>query len=203
MISSGFRWVLIAGTVTRASRRGPQRSLHASDLGAAMGLVAPHGTTLYAAPVLTGEKHAMPIRAARVAALVVLLGSALGSAIAPAQAKTIELVDGLKYEDTKLGDGAVAANGLLVSVQYTGWIWKNNAKGAQFDSSRDRGTPIVFTLGVGKVIPGWDEGIAGMKVGGQRTLIIPPELAYGSKGAGGVIPPNATLIFEVELVGVK
>jgi len=89
---------------------------------------------------------------------------------------------------------------LLVSVQYTGWLYKNGNKGAKFDSSLDRNKPITFTLGQKQVIPGWDEGISGMKVGGKRTLIIPPQLAYGATGSGGVIPPNATLIFDVELV---
>jgi len=118
-------------------------------------------------------------------------------------AQTVDLPSGLKYTDTKLGDGATAEKGHVVSVNYTGWLYRNGAKGAQFDSSFDRGKPIDFRLGTQAVIRGWDEGIDGMKVGGKRTLIIPPELAYGSKGAGGVIPPNATLIFEVELVGVK
>jgi FKBP-type peptidyl-prolyl cis-trans isomerase len=119
------------------------------------------------------------------------------------QGKTIELADGLKYTDTKIGDGAEAVKGLLVSVQYTGWLYKNGSKGAQFDSSRDRDKPFAFKLGAGQVIAGWDEGVSGMKIGGQRTLIIPPELAYGAKGAGGVIPPNATLIFDVELINVR
>ena len=126
--------------------------------------------------------------------------------VAPAgaqQGKTVELPDGLKYTDVKVGDGAEAQKGLFVEVQYTGWLYKNGTKGAQFDSSRDRGKPFAFKLGAGQVIPGWDEGVAGMKIGGQRTLIIPPELAYGAKGAGGVIPPNATLMFDVELVSVR
>ena len=111
--------------------------------------------------------------------------------------------DGLKYTDTKPGDGATAAAGNKVSVHYTGWLSKDGAKGAKFDSSVDRGQPFDFTLGAHQVIAGWDEGVAGMKVGGQRTLIIPPELGYGSRGAGGVIPPNATLIFDVELLNVQ
>jgi FKBP-type peptidyl-prolyl cis-trans isomerase FkpA len=114
-----------------------------------------------------------------------------------------ELADGLKYTDTKVGDGAIAAPGHKVVVQYTGWLWKNGEKGAKFDSSRDRGQPFAFQLGAGQVIKGWDEGVAGMKVGGERTLIIPPSLGYGARGAGGVIPPNATLMFDVELVGVQ
>jgi len=107
--------------------------------------------------------------------------------------------------DTKVGKGAEAIAGHDVSVHYTGWLYDEKApghKGAKFDSSRDRGEPFVFSLGAGMVIKGWDEGVAGMKVGGQRTLVIPPELGYGSRGAGGVIPPNATLVFDVELLAV-
>ncbi|MFZ2005487.1 MAG: FKBP-type peptidyl-prolyl cis-trans isomerase [Stellaceae bacterium] len=118
-----------------------------------------------------------------------------------AQPKTTELADGLKYIDTQIGAGDEAKKGNIVSVQYTGWLYtKDGRKGAKFDSSLDRGKPISFTLGQKQVIAGWDEGISGMKVGGKRTLIIPPQLAYGSTGSGGVIPPNATLIFDVELV---
>lgn len=117
--------------------------------------------------------------------------------------QVIEMPDGLKYTDTKLGDGATAAAGNKVSVHYTGWLSKDGAKGAKFDSSVDRGQPFDFTLGAHEVIAGWDEGVAGMKIGGQRTLIIPPELGYGSRGAGGAIPPNATLIFDVELLKVQ
>jgi FKBP-type peptidyl-prolyl cis-trans isomerase len=119
------------------------------------------------------------------------------------EGKTVELADGLKYTDTKVGDGAEAEKGYIVSVQYTGWLYKNGNKGAKFDSSLDRGKPITFKLGNGQVIKGWDEGVSGMKVGGKRTLIIPPNLAYGASGSGGVIPPNATLIFDVELVSAR
>ena len=110
--------------------------------------------------------------------------------------------NGLQITDTKAGTGAEARKGQTVTVHYTGWLFNNGQQGAQFDSSRDRKDPFKFPLGSGMVIKGWDEGVAGMKVGGQRTLIIPPEMGYGVRGAGGVIPPNATLKFDVELLGV-
>jgi len=112
----------------------------------------------------------------------------------------------LKKIEVKQGTGAEAVSGKPVVVHYTGWLYdasKPDQKGAKFDSSRDRGQPFSFPLGGGRVIKGWDEGVAGMKVGGQRTLIIPPAMGYGERGAGGVIPPNATLIFDVELIDVK
>ena len=109
---------------------------------------------------------------------------------------------GLQYEDTVVGEGAQARSGQHVVVHYTGWLWQDGVQGAKFDSSRDRNDPFDFPLGGGYVIQGWDEGVAGMKVGGQRTLIIPPQLGYGARGAGGVIPPNATLKFDVELLEV-
>ena len=112
------------------------------------------------------------------------------------------LPNGLQVADLEIGDGAEAAPGQQVSVHYTGWLYENGAAGAKFDSSKDRGQLFQFGLGAGQVIRGWDEGVAGMKVGGKRQLIIPPELGYGARGAGGVIPPNATLLFEVELHGV-
>ena len=108
---------------------------------------------------------------------------------------------GLRFEDTVTGSGAEAERGNLVSVHYTGWLYTNGVAGAKFDSSKDRGEPFQFSLGGGQVIRGWDEGVAGMKIGGTRHLVIPPELGYGARGAGGVIPPNATLLFEVELLG--
>jgi peptidylprolyl isomerase len=146
----------------------------------------------------------MSIRFAAIAAAIGLVLSVAAPSLAPAQeGKTTELADGLKYTDTKIGDGETAEKGYIVSVHYTGWIYKNGNKGAKFDSSLDRGKPITFKLGNGQVIKGWDEGIAGMKSGGKRTLIIPPSLAYGANGSGGVIPPNATLIFEVELVSAR
>ena len=111
--------------------------------------------------------------------------------------------NGLQITDTKAGTGAEARKGQTVTVHYTGWLYNNGQQGAKFDSSRDRKDPFKFPLGSGMVIKGWDEGVAGMKVGGQRTLIIPPEMGYGARGAGGVIPPNATLKFDVELLGVS
>ena len=110
---------------------------------------------------------------------------------------------GLKYQDAKVGAGAEAQKGKTVVVHYTGWLNKNGEKGTKFDSSVDRGEPFEFPLGAGMVIQGWDEGVAGMKVGGKRTLYIPSKLGYGARGAGGVIPPNADLIFDVELLNVK
>ena len=109
---------------------------------------------------------------------------------------------GLQYIDTVVGEGELAVVGKNVTVHYTGWLFNDGEQGAKFDSSKDRGDPFVFSLGAGMVIKGWDEGVAGMKVGGARTLIIPAALGYGARGAGGVIPPNATLIFDVELLGV-
>jgi FKBP-type peptidyl-prolyl cis-trans isomerase FkpA len=109
---------------------------------------------------------------------------------------------GLQYEDTTTGSGAEAVAGQHVSVHYTGWLYNDGVKGTKFDSSKDRGDPFSFALGAGQVIRGWDEGVQGMRVGGTRVLVIPAQLGYGARGAGGVIPPNATLKFEVELLGV-
>jgi FKBP-type peptidyl-prolyl cis-trans isomerase len=109
-------------------------------------------------------------------------------------------------QDARVGTGAEAVSGRTVTVHYTGWLYdasRPDKKGAKFDSSRDRNEPFSFGLGSGQVIAGWDEGVAGMKVGGQRTLTIPPDKGYGARGAGGVIPPNATLLFDVELLDVK
>jgi peptidylprolyl isomerase len=110
---------------------------------------------------------------------------------------------GLSYEDTQVGDGASPQKGQTCVMHYTGWLWVNGAKGSKFDSSVDRGRPFEFPLGQGRVIKGWDEGVASMRVGSKRTLLIPPELGYGASGAGGVIPPNATLLFEVELLNLR
>jgi FKBP-type peptidyl-prolyl cis-trans isomerase FkpA len=119
------------------------------------------------------------------------------------ESKMIKTPSGLQYEDTKVGTGETATKGQTCVMHYTGWLWENGAKGKKFDSSLDRGAPFSFPLGQGRVIKGWDEGVATMKVGGKRTLLIPPDLGYGARGAAGVIPPNATLIFEVELLEIK
>ena len=110
---------------------------------------------------------------------------------------------GLIYDDKVVGTGTEAKAGQEVSVHYTGWLFYGGERGKKFDSSKDRGDPFEFPLGAGHVIKGWDEGVAGMKVGGTRVLTIPPQLGYGARGAGGVIPPNATLIFEVELLSAS
>ena len=128
--------------------------------------------------------------------------SAKPAAPAPKAAKAPKVIttpSGLKYQILKRGKGAMAKIGQTVSVHYTGWL----TDGTKFDSSVDRGQPFQFSLGAGQVIKGWDEGVAGMKVGEKRKLTIPPDLGYGSAGAGGVIPPNATLVFDVELLGVQ
>jgi FKBP-type peptidyl-prolyl cis-trans isomerase FkpA len=119
--------------------------------------------------------------------------------ISEANPNMITTNSGLQYEDLVIGDGQEAQAGDLVSVHYTGWL----TDGTKFDSSKDRNQPFEFSLGAGMVIRGWDEGVAGMNIGGQRKLTIPANLGYGSRGAGGVIPPNANLVFEVELLGIK
>jgi peptidylprolyl isomerase len=147
----------------------------------------------------------MILKRSACAALALAVLAAL-SPLGPSDAATnqvIEMPNGLKFTDDTTGNGAEAMAGKKVSVHYTGWLSDNGAKGKKFDSSVDRGQPFQFTLGAHQVIVGWDEGVAGMKVGGKRTLVIPPELGYGARGAGGVIPPNATLIFDVELLGVQ
>ena len=118
-----------------------------------------------------------------------------------AMTTTTTTPSGLQYEDTVLGTGAIAKAGQNVKVHYTGWLYNDGVQGAKFDSSKDRGQPFAFSLGAGQVIKGWDEGVQGMSVGGSRRLIIPSELGYGARGAGGVIPPNATLLFEVDFLG--
>lgn len=125
------------------------------------------------------------------------------SVFTEASAEVVSMDSGLKYIDQVVGSGNEAVAGKTVSVHYTGWLYQNETKGQKFDSSVDRGKPFEFPLGAGYVIKGWDEGVAGMKIGGKRTLIIPPDLGYGARGAGAAIPPNATLMFDVELLGVK
>ena len=114
-----------------------------------------------------------------------------------------ETPSGLRYEDTVVGTGASPQTGQTCVMHYTGWLWVDGAKANKFDSSVDRGRPFEFPIGKGRVIKGWDEGVASMQIGGKRTLLIPPELGYGARGAGGVIPANATLIFDVELLGIQ
>jgi FKBP-type peptidyl-prolyl cis-trans isomerase FkpA len=135
------------------------------------------------------------------AALLSACAQAPAASPTPARATATEVTmqDGLKYTDDQIGTGAVATPGKTAVVHYTGWLMD----GTKFDSSRDRNQPFSFALGAGQVIKGWDEGVAGMKVGGKRTLIVPPSLGYGARGAGNVIPPNATLKFEVELLDVR
>jgi peptidylprolyl isomerase len=119
------------------------------------------------------------------------------------ESKMVKTESGLGYEDLVVGTGPSPETGQTCVMHYTGWLWVNEAKGAKFDSSVDRGSPFEFPIGRGRVIKGWDEGVSTMKVGGKRTLLIPPQLGYGDRGAGNVIPPGATLLFEVELLGVK
>ncbi len=130
------------------------------------------------------------------------LSIAMTASAAPADSY-VTTASGLQYHDEAVGTGAEPKSGQTVNVHYTGWLYNGGSKGAKFDSSRDRGKPFSFRLGQGQVIPGWDEGVASMHVGGKRTLILPPDLGYGARGAGGVIPPNATLMFDVELLGIQ
>jgi FKBP-type peptidyl-prolyl cis-trans isomerase len=138
-------------------------------------------------------------------ALLMLAVFAAASA-SPALAQTPStavLPGGTRTTDSKIGSGEMAEPGRMVAVHYTGWLFVDGVKGKKFDSSRDTGQPFIFTLGASEVILGWDEGVAGMKVGGIRTLIVPPQAGYGEAGGGDVIPPNATLLFEVELLAVR
>src|ERR1700744_5185705 len=131
------------------------------------------------------------------AAGLAALATAFGGRVALAQTgKTMTTPSGLQITDTKVGTGATPKQGQTCVMHYTGWLYEDGAKGKKFDSSVDRGQPFEFPIGMKRVIAGWDEGVATMKVGGKRTLIIPPQLGYGARGAGGVIPPNATLIFD-------
>jgi peptidylprolyl isomerase len=124
-------------------------------------------------------------------------------AVAQTKGASVTTSSGLQMTDTVVGTGASPKTGQTCVMHYTGWLYENGVKGKKFDSSLDRGQPFEFPIGTGRVIKGWDEGVASMKVGGKRTLIIPPTLGYGARGAGGVIPPNATLMFDVELLGLK
>jgi peptidylprolyl isomerase len=150
-----------------------------------------------------------PRAGARSALSLVIMGTviiamgAITAATAQTPGRTMTTASGLKITDTTVGTGATPKAGQTCVMHYTGWLYENGTKGKKFDSSVDRGTPFEFPLGQGAVIKGWDEGVASMKVGGKRTLIISPALGYGARGAGGVIPPNATLMFDVELIGVK
>ena len=140
----------------------------------------------------------------RRAALALAAGAALLPATAFAQGNKMTTTDsGLQIIDTVVGTGDQPKPGQICVMHYTGWLYENGTKGKKFDSSHDRNQPFEFKIGAGRVIRGWDEGVATMKIGGKRTLIIPPNLGYGARGAGGVIPPNATLKFDVELLAVK
>ena len=137
------------------------------------------------------------------AAAFAILTSIPVPATAQTPGKTMTTPSGLQISDSTVGSGASPKPGQICVMHYTGWLYENGQKGKKFDSSVDRNEPFEFPIGQRQVIAGWDEGVATMKVGGKRTLIIPPALGYGARGAGGVIPPNATLMFEVELLGVK
>lgn len=143
------------------------------------------------------------VRSAIIAVAVIAATPLIPANAQPQESAMTTTASGLQIEDTKVGDGASPKTGQTCTMHYTGWLYENGARGAKFDSSVDRGQPFDFTIGVGQVIKGWDEGVATMKVGGKRTLIIPAQLGYGARGAGGVIPPNATLIFDVELLGIS
>src|SRR5215204_7046668 len=141
-----------------------------------------------------------------VAAVAAAVSTPIATQLASAQTagkKAMTTASGLQIIDSKEGTGAAPKPGQTCVMHYTGWLYENGQKGKKFDSSVDRNEPFDFPIGQGRVIKGWDEGVASMKVGGKRTLIIPPALGYGARGAGGVIPPNATLIFDVELLDVK
>jgi peptidylprolyl isomerase len=142
-------------------------------------------------------------RAAAIAVTATLATNVMTPAFAQSSGNTMTTASGLKVIDATIGTGASPKSGQTCVMHYTGWLYVDGKKGAKFDSSVDRGQPFEFPIGQRRVIAGWDEGVASMKVGGKRTLIIPPELGYGARGAGGVIPPNATLMFDVELLDIK
>jgi peptidylprolyl isomerase len=143
------------------------------------------------------------LAAAALTALTVSVASMPTTAMAQTPGTAMTTASGLQIIDAKVGTGAAPKPGQICVMHYTGWLYEDGKKGKKFDSSVDRNEPFEFPIGQRKVIAGWDEGVASMKVGGKRTLIIPPALGYGARGAGGVIPPNATLIFDVELLNVK
>ncbi|MCL2714010.1 MAG: FKBP-type peptidyl-prolyl cis-trans isomerase [Alphaproteobacteria bacterium] len=150
-------------------------------------------------------RHVPRLFSTLMAVLAISAGSAIVSTAAPPQTsgKTMTTPSGMKIIDHVVGTGASPRTGQTCVMHYTGWLYDNGQKGRKFDSSVDRGQPFEFPIGTGQVIAGWDEGVATMRVGGKRTLIIPPLLGYGERGAGSVIPPNATLMFDVELLAVK
>jgi FKBP-type peptidyl-prolyl cis-trans isomerase len=148
--------------------------------------------------------RSLPIAfAVAIAAVGVIFFAAPSGAAAQTAGKTMTTASGLQIIDSTAGTGATPKPGQICVMHYTGWLYEDGKKGKKFDSSVERNEPFEFPIGQRKVIAGWDEGVATMKVGGKRTLIIPPALGYGARGAGGVIPPNATLMFDVELLGVK
>ncbi|MGD0332168.1 MAG: FKBP-type peptidyl-prolyl cis-trans isomerase [Xanthobacteraceae bacterium] len=151
----------------------------------------------------TGIAVAVAITAIAGTAVLTLTAASFAPAAAQTAGTPMTTPSGLKIIDAKIGTGASPAPGQICVMHYTGWLYEHGAKLQKFDSSVDRGQPFEFPIGQHKVIAGWDEGVATMKVGGKRTLIIPPELGYGARGAGMVIPPNATLMFDVELIGIK
>jgi peptidylprolyl isomerase len=170
-------------------------------------LFSPHRLANASRPRARADDERPTMQLSRRTVLTAAIGAgALAGLAARALAqtpKTVTKPSGLKIIDTKVGTGAMPKAGQTCVMHYTGWLYENGQKGKKFDSSVDRNEPFEFPIGQRKVIAGWDEGVATMKVGGKRTLIIPPELGYGARGAGGVIPPNATLIFDVELLAVK
>src|ERR1700748_3398691 len=150
------------------------------------------------------RSHLTTLIAFAIALVALAAFKAIAPAIAEPQGTTmVTTPSGLQYEDTVVGTGETPETGQICVMHYTGWLYEDGKKGSKFDSSIDRGKPFEFPIGTGRVIKGWDEGVASMKVGGKRTLIIPAALRYGARGAGGVIAPNATLIFDVELLGLK
>jgi len=161
---------------------------------------------LLSSPLLKNVCASLALAASAALLSAFALPSAAQTPITQGNSKLDATPNDLQKIEVKQGTGTEAISGKAVVVHYTGWLYdttKPNSHGAKFDSSRDRNEPFGFVLGAGRVIKGWDDGVAGMKVGGQRTLVIPPQMGYGARGAGGVIPPNATLIFDVELLEVK